>query len=42
MRGNGEVFAHAHFYSATEAEQAIIDFMEGKLTLISFGEPYDI
>ena len=42
MNNKAEVFAHTHFYSANEAEQAVIDFMEGKLTLISFGQPYDI
>ena len=41
MHDNGEVFAHKHFYSVSEAEQAVADFMEGKLTLISFGQPND-
>ena len=41
-RSSGEVFAHWHLQTATEAEKAVADFMEGKLTLISFGQPYDI
>ena len=42
MRDNGEEFAHTHFYSVSEAEQAVADFMEGKLTLVSFGQSYNI
>ena len=38
MHNNGELFAHTHFYSVSAAEQAVADFMEGKLTLISFGQ----
>lgn len=42
VRSSGEVFAHWHLQTTTEAEKAVADFMEGKLTLISFGQPYDI
>ena len=41
MRDNGDVFAHKHLQSIVEAKQAVADFMEGTLTLISFGQPYD-
>lgn len=37
-RNTGEFLAHWHVYSAEEAERSVIDFMEGKLTLISFGQ----
>lgn len=42
MCDNSEVFAHRHFDSADEAEQAVVDYMEGKLTLISFGQTPNI
>ncbi len=38
-RNTGEFLRHWHAYSAEEAEKSVIDFMEGKLTLISFGRP---
>ena len=42
MYSNGEVFAHKHLRSAEEAEKTVADFMEGKLTLISFGQSYNL
>lgn len=37
MHNNGEVLAHKHLQSIDEAEKTVADFMEGKLTFISFG-----
>ena len=39
MHDNGEVFDHKHVQSVNKAEETITDFMEGKLTLISFEQP---
>ena len=41
-RDNGEFLGHLHLKSAKEAEQTVVDFMHGKLALISFGQPHDI
>ena len=41
-RDSGEFLAHFHFQSATEAEKAVIDFMNGKLTIVAFGQPNNI
>ncbi len=41
LRDNGECWVHCHLKSAKEAEQTVVDFMNDKLTLISFGKPYD-
>jgi len=35
-RNNGEFMGHLHLKSIEEARQVVADFMEGKLTLISF------
>ena len=40
--GNGEVTAHFHLQTLSEAEKTVIDFMEGNLTIIPFGQPHDI
>ena len=37
MHDNGAVFAHWHAHSVAEAEQAVVDFMNGKMTLVQFG-----
>ena len=39
MKENGDFLAHFHFKSVTEAEKTVIDFMNGKLTIIQFGQP---
>ena len=39
VRSSGEVFAHWHLQTATEAEKAVIDFMEGKILLLQFEPP---
>ena len=39
MKENGDFLAHFHFKSVTEAEKAVVDFMNGKLTIIQFGQP---
>lgn len=39
---NGEVFAHWHLQTIADAEKAVIDFMNGKITLIQFGQPYNL
>ena len=41
MKENGDFLAHFHFKSVTEAEKAVVDFMNGKLTIIQFGQPND-
>lgn len=41
MHDNGELAIHMHFYSFTEAEQAVADFMEGRLYVVSFKLEYD-
>ena len=39
IQDNGQFLAHFHLQSAAEAEKAIVDFMNGKLTIIQFGQP---
>lgn len=39
MYDDGEVFAHWHLQTSSEAEKAVADFMEGKITRIQFGQP---
>ena len=41
-KDNGEFLAHCHFQSVSEAEKAVVDFMNGKLTITQFGQPKDI
>ena len=38
MRDNGEVFAHWHLQTPDEVEKTVVDFMEGKLSAIPFGQ----
>ena len=42
MQDNGEFLAHFHFQSFAEAEKTVIDFMNGKITIIQFGQLNDI
>ena len=42
VQDNGQFLAHFHLQSAAEAEKTVIDFMNGKLTIIQFGQPNDI
>lgn len=37
MRDNGEVFAHWHLQTLDEVEKTVVDFMEGKPSVIPFG-----
>ena len=39
VQDNGQFLAHFHLQSAAEAEETVIDFMNGKLTIIQFGQP---
>ena len=39
VQDNGQFLAHFHLQSAAEAEKTVIDFMNGKLTIIQFGQP---
>ena len=39
MRDNGEVFAHWHLQTPDEVEKTVVDFMEGKPSVILFGQP---
>ena len=39
---DGMFLWHCHLQSAAEAEKTVIDFMNGKLTIIQFGQPYDM
>ena len=39
VQDNGQFLAHFHLQSAAEAEKTVIDFMNGKLTIIQFGHP---
>ena len=39
---NGEFLAHWHEKNSSEAEKAVVDFLEGKLTIIQFGQPNNI
>ena len=41
VQDNGQFLAHFHLQSAAEAEKTVIDFMNGKLTIIQFGQPND-
>lgn len=41
MHNGEDVFAHKHLQTLLEAEETVADFMEGKITLIQFGQPYD-
>ena len=41
MQDNGKFLAHFHLLSAAEAEKTVVDFMNGKLTNIQFGQPND-
>ena len=41
MRDNGEVFAHWHLQTPDEVEKTVVDFMEGKPSVIPFGQPYN-
>ena len=34
MKENGDFLAHFHFKSVTEAEKAVVDFMNGKIAVI--------
>ena len=36
VQDNGQFLAHFHLQSAAEAEKTVIDFMNGKLTIIQF------
>ena len=38
VQDNGQFLAHFHLQSAAEAEKTVIDFMNGKLTIIQFGQ----
>lgn len=38
MGDNRTVFAHFHLQTPSKAEETVIDFMEGKLTMIQFGQ----
>lgn len=38
MKENGEFLAHFHLQSVTEAEKTVVDFMNGKLTIMQFGQ----
>jgi len=38
-RDNGVFLAHFHLQSAAEAEKTVVDFMNGKLTIVQFGQP---
>lgn len=42
MHDNGAVFAHWHLHTVADAEKAVIDFMNGKITLVQFGQPNNI
>ena len=42
MQDNGEFLAHFHFQSFAEAEKTVIDFMNGKINIIQFGQLNDI
>ncbi len=37
-RDDGGFWGHCHLQSAKEAEQAVVDFMNGKFTTIQFGQ----
>ena len=39
VQDNGQFLAHFHLQSAAEATKTVIDFMNGKLTVIQFGQP---
>lgn len=41
-RDDGAFLSHCHLQSAKEAEQTVVDFMNGKLTTIQFGQPHNI
>ena len=41
MKENGVVLAHFHLRSITEAEKTVIDFMNGKITIIQFEQLND-
>lgn len=38
QRDDGAFLAHCHLQSANEAEQTVVDFMNGKLTVEQFGQ----
>ena len=39
VQDNGQFLAHFHLQSAAEAEKTVVDFLNGKLTIIQFGQP---
>ena len=39
---NGEIFAHWHLQTVADAEKAVIDFMNGKITLLQFGQSNNV
>ena len=41
VQDNGQFLAHFHLQSAAEAEKTVIDFMNGKPTIIQFGQSHD-
>lgn len=41
MRGDGEVFAHWHVQTLEEAEECLVDFMEGRMRLTQLGQSND-
>ena len=41
-KDNGEFLVHCHFQSVSEAENTVVDFMNGKIAVIQFGQPNDI
>lgn len=42
MDDSGGVFAHFHLQTPAEAEKTVLDFMDGKLTIIQFGQANNI
>ena len=41
VQDNGQFLAHFHLQSAAEAENTVVDFMNGKIAVIQFGQPND-
>ena len=39
---DGMFLCHCHFQSVSEAENTVVDFMNGKIAVIQFGQPNDI
>jgi hypothetical protein len=41
-RGDGSLHAHWHLQTLQEAQNVIVDFMEGRIELVQFEQPHDI